>query len=158
MSVASAGQLGSWQACALLDGNSLGVGGPFGVAFYSVKECREGSDDSQGVRLRHDIAHLSVCAREGAGSDGGGMMKCTVHFIKELARRVSHPGREIRDAAASVQDHEDIDGARQAPGEDQGEARSAVRKRGKGHTVRHRGIGTGISEASKRAPIFSFAT
>ena len=25
-------------------------------------------------------------------------------------------------------------------------------------TVRHRGMGTGISEASKRVPIFSFAT
>ena len=27
-----------------------------------------------------------------------------------------------------------------------------------GTTVRHRGMGTGISEASKRVPIFSFAT
>ena len=28
----------------------------------------------------------------------------------------------------------------------------------KGPTVRHRGMGTGISEATKRVPIFSFAT
>jgi hypothetical protein len=32
MSAASAGQLGSWQACGLLDGSRCGVGGPFGVS------------------------------------------------------------------------------------------------------------------------------
>ena len=94
MSAASAGELGSWQACGLLDGSRCGVGGPFGASFYLGKECRKGSDGSQGVRSRHDITHLSVRAREGAGSDGGG------------ARAEGHPGREIHNVAEGVQDHE----------------------------------------------------
>jgi len=54
-----------------------------------------------------------VRALPAAGSNGGGT-------CAEI-----HPGPEIRDAAAGVQNREDGDGAREVPGEDQGVARSA---------------------------------
>ena len=73
------------QACGLVDGS------------------RSGMNKSEHV---NNTAHLFICAREGAASDGRG------------TRNQGHSAREIRDAAEGVQDNADGDGAREAPGDD----------------------------------------
>ena len=63
------------------------------------------------MRSRHDSVHWSTHARDGAGNDGRG------------TRNQAHPAREIRDAAAGVQDNEDGDAAREPPGDDKSKER-----------------------------------
>ena len=74
------------------------------------------------VRSRHDIVHWSIRARVGSGNDGRG------------TRNQAHPGREIRDAAAGVQNNKVGDAARKTPGDDKSKRRSAKWKRANCHT------------------------